>query len=55
MIQKEWKIKDVKQKYFKETWTKGRGHSWSNDGKSYFNNESYDESYNRVTKDRNPN
>jgi hypothetical protein len=35
----------VKQKYFKET--KGRGHSWSNDGKLYFN-----EAYDRISNDR---
>jgi hypothetical protein len=35
----------VKQKYFKET--KGRGHSWSDQGKLYFN-----ESYDRIDKDR---
>jgi hypothetical protein len=35
----------VKQKYFKET--KGRGHSWSNDGKMYFN-----EAYDRISNDR---
>jgi hypothetical protein len=38
----------VKQKYFKET--KGRGHSWSNDGKLYFN-----ESYDRISNDREDN
>jgi hypothetical protein len=35
----------VKQKYFKET--KGRGHSWSTEGKLYFN-----ESYDRISNDR---
>jgi hypothetical protein len=35
----------VKQKYFKET--KGRGHSWSNEGKLYFN-----EIYDKISKDR---
>jgi hypothetical protein len=35
----------VKQKYFKET--KGRGHSWSDEGKIYFN-----EMYDRIKTDR---
>jgi hypothetical protein len=35
----------VKQKYFKDT--KGRGHSWSDDGKHYFN-----EMYDRIETDR---
>jgi hypothetical protein len=35
----------VKQKYFKET--KGRGHSWSDEGKLYFN-----EIYDRIEEDR---
>jgi hypothetical protein len=35
----------VQQKYFKET--KGRGHSWSNEGKLYFNGI-----YDRISNDR---
>jgi hypothetical protein len=38
----------VKQKYFKDT--KGRGHSWSNAGKHYYN-----EMYDKVVEDRNNN
>jgi hypothetical protein len=38
----------VKQKYFKET--KGRGHSWSNEGKIYFNNI-----YDKIEQDRDDN